>query len=90
MNQEKIEALANIIYCYIPANYDGSNPEQVREVCERTARAVIQWFKEEVVPKNKETKPSTEADEISFLEDVNIMGYNEAIKDTLTNLTKEE
>jgi hypothetical protein len=63
-----------------------SSCDRFKEVFNEGYNSAIKRFKEEVVPKEKETNPSTEADEISFLEDVETMGYNQAIKDILERL----
>jgi hypothetical protein len=52
---------------------------------------ILQWFKEEVVPKEKTTslRHNREKYDYNKLVCAKIDGYNQALKDILTNLTKE-
>ena len=52
MKKESDGQLEDIIYCNIPCNYDGTNPEQVKEVMEKCASA-IRTYISECLPQEK-------------------------------------
>jgi hypothetical protein len=51
---EMREKIANEVYCNVPANYDGSNPEEVKRVCEKVADAILSIFKKRLPKEWKE------------------------------------
>jgi hypothetical protein len=60
----------------------------------QTIQAILQWFKEEIVPKEREPSYKSESGipvpvQLKEVQKVWNTGYNEALKDILTNLTKE-
>jgi hypothetical protein len=87
MSQEKLTKIKDLLIKFLIKTHKRQKIKNIDiTYINEFTQAILQWFKEDVVPKKKETKSSTEADEISFLEDVEIMGYNQAIKDMLERL----